>query len=118
MRGGFIRGWLCLTNHADRFRGYQSSMAAAGLKIRERWVIDGLTLWHDEGGADGTHGLLSAPQVPTAVNLCIDFLVNGVYGRSKKWATTSRVISFNNFRMAAERLMNLISEPDERNIRE
>ena len=76
---GFVGGWLHLTNHKDRFDAYKKRMEEAGIRILDDWIIDDITLWNDEGGAEGIHRLLSRKKRPTAALLCSDFLAVGAY---------------------------------------
>lgn len=102
---GFVGGWLELTNHADRFRGYSDAMRDAGMEPNERWIVSDLTLWNDEGGREGIHRLLSSTSRPSAVIVCSDFLINGVYAAVDEMGyrvpDDLSVISFDDFPMAA-----------------
>ena len=132
-----------LTNHRDRLAGYRSALSNAGITVRNEWIIDDLTLWNDEGGAEGMHRLLAAAEIPTAAIICSDFLVEGVYNTVRQLGYSIpddiSLISFDDFpmatrldppltccrqpliemgAMAADRLLDLIAEPQTRSVAE
>ncbi len=101
---GFVGGWLHLTNHKDRFDAYKERMEQAGIKILEDWIIDDITLWNDEGGAEGFHRVLSRKQRPSAIVLCSDYLAVGAYRAAKEMGLTIpddvSIVSFDDFPLA------------------
>lgn len=140
---GFIGGWLNLTNHSDRFRGYLDAMSAGGIDPNQSWIVNDLTLWNDEGGREGIHRILSSISKPSAVLVCSDFLINGAYSAIKEMGFSIpediSVISFDDFpmavymdppltscrqplrdigTMAAERLIHTIHQPEGKQERE
>lgn len=68
------REMMC--SHA-RVDGYRSAMAAARLKVDERWVRYGD--FHSEGGAARARELLDLPEPPTAIFAGSDLQALGVY---------------------------------------
>jgi DNA-binding LacI/PurR family transcriptional regulator len=101
---GFVGGWLHLSNHKDRFIGYRERIAEAGIDARDDWIIDDITLWNDEGGAEGLHRLLGRRNRPTAVILCSDYLAVGAYRAAAEMGVDIpgdlSVISFDDFPLA------------------
>jgi DNA-binding LacI/PurR family transcriptional regulator len=101
---GFLGGWLHLSNHKDRFAGYRERMAEAGLAAQDDWIIDDITLWNDEGGAEGLHRLLGRRNRPTAVMLCSDYLSVGAYRAASEMGVDIprdlSIISFDDFPLA------------------
>ena len=101
---GFVGGWLHLTNHKDRFDGYKERMAKAGITILDDWMIDDITLWNEEGGAEGLHRILSRRNRPSAVLLCSDYLAVGAYKATREMGFSIpediSIISFDDFPLA------------------
>ncbi len=101
---GFVGGWLHLTNHKDRYEGYRERMAEAGVTVPDDWIIDDITLWNEEGGAEGLHRILSRRQRPTAILLCSDFLAVGAYRAAREMGVSIpgdlSIISFDDFPLA------------------
>ncbi len=80
----FIGGQLSYTNILDRLRGYTAALADAGVEFDRSLVVDDISLWNDEGGAEGVYRLFSRKRNPTAVLVSSDFLVSGVYRAIKE----------------------------------
>ena len=101
---GFLGGWLHLSNHKDRFAGYRERMESAGIAVRQEWVIDDVTLWNDEGGAEGFHRLMGRKERPTAVLLCSDYLAVGAYRAAREMGLSIpgdvSIVSFDDFPLA------------------
>jgi len=101
---GFVGGWLHLTNHKDRFDAYKERMEEAGIPILDDLIIDDITLWNDEGGAEGLHRILSRRNRPSALLLCSDYLAVGAYRAVKEMGLVIprdiSIISFDDFPLA------------------
>ena len=101
---GFVGGWLHLTNHRDRFAAYRQGMEKAGIEILEDWIIDDITLWNEEGGAEGLHRILSRKNRPSAVILCSDYLAVGAYRAAREMGLSIpadiSIVSFDDFPLA------------------
>ncbi|HUX12089.1 MAG TPA: LacI family DNA-binding transcriptional regulator [Spirochaetia bacterium] len=80
----FIGGQLSYTNILDRLKGYRAALEDAGIEPRHSLVIDDISLWNDQGGAEGVYRLFSRPTEPTAIIVSSDFLVAGVYQAAKE----------------------------------
>jgi len=80
----FIGGQLNYTNILDRLRGYTSALTDAGVEFDQNLVVDDISLWNDEGGAEGVYRLFSRKRMPTAILVSSDFLVTGVYRAIKE----------------------------------
>jgi LacI family transcriptional regulator len=102
---GFVGGWLHLTNHKDRLDGYRSRMAEAKIQVLDDWIVDDITLWNDEGGANGMHRLMARTKRPSAVVLCSDYLAVGAYRAAREMGygipRDLSVVSFDDFPLAA-----------------
>ncbi|MCP4401104.1 MAG: LacI family transcriptional regulator [bacterium] len=81
---GFIGGYLDLTNHKDRFAGFEDGLKAAGLELVEQWSIDDIVSWDDNGGAEGMHRILSLKKRPSVVMLASDLLAVGCYKAARE----------------------------------
>jgi LacI family transcriptional regulator len=101
---GFVGGWLHLTNHKDRFDAYRERMTEAGIPIHDDWIIDDITLWNDEGGAEGLHRIMNRKNRPSAVLLCSDYLAVGAYRAVKEMGLSIpadiSIVSFDDFPLA------------------
>lgn len=75
----FIGGQMDNPNMLDRVDGYRAALAQAGITPDAGLVIDDITLWNEEGGAEGVYRLMSRGAAPTALIVASDFLVAGVY---------------------------------------
>jgi DNA-binding LacI/PurR family transcriptional regulator len=78
-RIAFVGGYLNLTNHKDRYLGYVDGLKAEGIGFDESLVVDDVTSWDDNGGAEGTYRLLARTREVDAIALCSDFLALGAY---------------------------------------
>ncbi len=74
-RIGCITGPSFLTPSAERVAGYYEAMAAAGIAVDSRWVVQG-DFQHESGHA-GCLQLLNLPQPPTAIFACNDLMAVG-----------------------------------------
>jgi DNA-binding LacI/PurR family transcriptional regulator len=79
-------------------------MAEAGIAVADDWIIDDITLWNEEGGAEGFHRLLSRKNRPGGVLLCSDYLAVGAYRAAREMGVRIpqdvSVISFDDFPLA------------------
>ena len=78
-RIAFVGGYLDLSNHRDRYRGYADGLEAEGLELDAGLVVDDVTSWDEDGGAEGTYRLLARTREIDAIMLCSDFLALGAY---------------------------------------
>lgn len=78
-RIAFIGGQVQDANMAERRSGYQAALKAARITPDPELLIDDISLWNDEGGAEGVYRLMSRPTKPTAILVASDFLLGGVY---------------------------------------
>jgi DNA-binding LacI/PurR family transcriptional regulator len=78
-RIAFVGGYLDLSNHRDRYRGYADGLEAEGLELDAGLVVDDVTSWDEDGGAEGTYRLLARTREIDAIILCSDFLALGAY---------------------------------------
>jgi len=104
-RIAFIGGYLSLGNHKDRYLGYLDGLKAAGIGPDESLVVDDVTSWDDDGGAEGAYRLLARTRDVDAIVLCSDFLALGAYRalESRKIAIPDEVsiVSFDDSPLAA-----------------
>lgn len=80
----FIGGQLNYSNISDRLHGYTSALGDAGVELDQTLIVDDISLWNDEGGAEGVYRLFSRKRTPTAILVSSDFLVIGVYRAIKE----------------------------------
>jgi LacI family transcriptional regulator len=78
-RIAFIGGYLDLSNHKDRYLGYVDGLKAAGFEPDAGLIVDDVTSWDDDGGAEGAYRLLARTREVDAIVLCSDFLALGAY---------------------------------------
>jgi LacI family transcriptional regulator len=101
---GFVGGWLHLTNHKDRYDAYRERMTEAGIAVKDDWIIDDVTHWNEEGGAEGFHRLMGRRGRPTAVVLCSDYLAVGAYRAAREMGLAIpgdvSIVSFDDFPLA------------------
>jgi LacI family transcriptional regulator len=76
---GFVGGFFDLLDHRERMRGYVETMKANGITIAPHWIIDDITNFGEEGGAEAIHRLLAKSDPPTAAVLINDELAIGAY---------------------------------------
>jgi DNA-binding LacI/PurR family transcriptional regulator len=104
-RIAFVGGYLTLTNHKDRYRGYLDGLAAEGIEPDESLIIDDVTSWDDHGGTEGVYRLLGRTRNVDALILCSDFLALGAYKaletRGVAIPDDVSVVSFDDFPLAA-----------------
>ena len=79
----FIGGWMNLTNHKERLRGFKDALNQSGLEPRNEHIITDIIFWNEEGGAEGVYRIFSTGSKPTAIVVCSDFLITGVYAALK-----------------------------------
>ncbi|WP_455382106.1 LacI family DNA-binding transcriptional regulator [Salinispira pacifica] len=75
----FIGGQLNYTNINDRLLGYRAALGEAGIGPDPTLELDDISLWNDQGGAEGVYRLFSRRRDVTAVLVSSDFLIGGVY---------------------------------------
>lgn len=78
-RIAFIGGQVHDANMVERRSGYEAALRAARITVDTELLIDDISLWNDEGGAEGVYRLMSRPKKPTAILVASDFLLRGVY---------------------------------------
>ncbi|HUX50603.1 MAG TPA: LacI family DNA-binding transcriptional regulator [Spirochaetia bacterium] len=80
----FIGGQLNYTNILDRLKGYRDAMQDSGIEPDPSLIIEDISLWNDQGGAEGVYRLFSRNREPTAIIVSSDFLLGGVYKAIKE----------------------------------
>lgn len=104
-RIAFIGGQIQDANMMDRRSGYQAALEAARITPDPELLIDDISLWNDEGGAEGVYRLMSRPIKPTAFLVASDFLLGGVYRAIRELGytvpETMSVVSFDDSPIAS-----------------
>jgi LacI family transcriptional regulator len=100
----FIGGQLNYTNVMDRLTGYRAALEEAGIQPDPALVIEDISIWNDQGGAEGVYRLFSRSSAHTAILVASDFLLGGVYKAVKELGHTIpgdiSVISFDDSPLA------------------
>ncbi len=72
-----IHGMLSLQDGIERLRAFRDAMLAAGLELRDDWILDGQ--FSPIGGYEAANRLLNVPDRPTAIVCANDEIAVGVY---------------------------------------
>jgi DNA-binding LacI/PurR family transcriptional regulator len=101
----FVGGFLSLTNHKDRYKGYLDGLKAEGMEPDEGLIIDDVSSWDEHGATEGIYRLLGRMKKVDAIVLCSDFLVLGAYkaleARGVSVPDGVSVVSFDDFPLAS-----------------
>jgi LacI family transcriptional regulator len=81
-RIGYIGGPQHVSTVPDRVEGYRRALAQAGLAFDEHLVVD--SNFHDEGGYQAAHLLLSLPEPPTAIFAGNDLMAIGAMAAARE----------------------------------
>ncbi|BCS89804.1 substrate-binding domain-containing protein [Pseudodesulfovibrio sediminis] len=64
----------------ERLAGFRETMRAAGLPVREEWIVEGD--YECEGGVNAINQLHALPEMPTALFVCNDMMAIGLISRA------------------------------------